>query len=151
MQRNREVAQLLDNIARLMTIKGDDPYRVRAYANASHAIELEPEDIEVLHRTGRLREIPGVGESLAAKIAEYLETGELASYEDLKREFLVEAPELLELPSVGPSRARMLFDRLGITNLEELREAARAHRLQELPGFGKTLEERIAREADEAA
>ena len=150
-RRNQEVAQLLDNIARLMTIKGDDQYRVRAYANAAHAIDREPEEIEALHRSGRLQEVPGVGEGIAAKVAEYLETGQVASYEELKREVMDEAPELLEVPSIGPARARLLFDRLGITTIQELREAARAHRLRGLPGFGRKLEERIAREADQAA
>jgi DNA polymerase (family 10) len=145
------VAQVLDNIARLMTMKGDDPYRTRAYANAAHAIEREPEEIETLHRSGRIQEIPGVGEGIANKVGEYLDTGRMSFYEDLKRTFPVEAPELLEIPSIGPARARLLFDRLGITTVPELRDAARAHQLQDLPGFGRKLEDRITREAEQAA
>jgi DNA polymerase (family X) len=151
-RRNQEVAELLDNIARLLTLQGnDDVYRIRAYMNAAHAVDTEPRDVEELHRADRLREIPGIGEGIATKIAEYLDTGQLAYYESLKGGFPLPATDLLDVPSIGPTRARIIHDRLGIRTVAELEQAAREHRLQGLPGIGRKLEERIAREAKRAA
>ena len=150
-RRNEEVAALLDNIAKLLALKGENPFRLRAYTTAARAIQATPEDIEDLHRAGRLDEIPGVGTSIATKVAEYLDTGRLRYYEDLKKEISLEAAELLDVPSIGPVRAKLIHERLGISTLPELIRAASEHRLQQLPGFGKTLEERIAREAARVA
>ncbi|MBX5492199.1 MAG: DNA polymerase III, partial [Chloroflexi bacterium] len=85
-RRNEEVAALLANIAKLLAVKGEDPYRIRAYEEAAQVISAASEDIEELHRAGRLRTLRGVGESIAAKVAEYLDTGRSSYYEELKRE-----------------------------------------------------------------
>jgi len=151
-RRNQEVAELLENIARLLTMQGDsDVYRIRAYMNAARGVDLEPRDVEELHRSGQLKHIPGVGSGIAAKIAEYLDTGQLGYYEELKQGFPVPAPELLDIPSIGPARARLIHDRLGINTVSELEQAAHEHRLRDIPGIGPKLEERIAREAHRAA
>ncbi len=150
-RRNEEVSALLENIAKLLALQGDNPFRVRAYTEAARAISATAEDIEDLYRAGRLEEIPGVGESIARKIGEYLATGRLGYYEQLRRQVRVPAVDLLEVPSIGPARARLIAERLGVTTVEELAEAAREHRLQALPGFGPKLEERIAREAARVA
>jgi DNA polymerase (family 10) len=150
-RRNEEVSALLENIAKLLALQGDNPFRVRAYTEAARAISATAEDIEDLYRAGRLEEIPGVGESIARKIGEYLATGRLGYYEQLRRQVRVPAVDLLEVPSIGPARARLIAERLGVTTVEELVEAAREHRLQALPGFGPKLEERIAREAARVA
>jgi DNA polymerase (family X) len=149
-RRNEDVAELFENIARLLTIKGDTGYRIRAYMEASQNIAGLPDDVEELWREGRLQEIPGVGPSIAAKIAEYLETGTLRYYEELKLRFPIEATDLLDVPSIGPQRAQMLHDRLGIATVPQLQDAARAHMLQTLPGIGPKLEERILRETQRA-
>jgi len=151
-RRNQEVAELLENIARLLTLQGDpDVYRIRAYMNAARGVDLEPREVEELHRAGQLKQIPGVGEGIATKIAEYLDTGELGYYEDLKRGFPVPAPDLLDIPSIGPARARLIHDRLGISTVSELAQAAHEHRLRDIPGIGPKLEERIGQEAHRAA
>jgi DNA polymerase (family 10) len=147
---NDEVAALFENIARLLTIKGDEGFRVHAYWEAARSIATLPEGIEDLHRDGRLEEIHGVGESIAAKIEEYQDTGQLRYYEELKLQFPIEATDLLDVPSIGPARAQLLHERLGITSVPELVAAARDHRLQALPGFGPRMEERILREAARA-
>jgi DNA polymerase (family 10) len=149
-RKNEAVSQLLDNIARLLTLKHEDPYRIRAYTDASREIAYMPEDIEELHRAGQLEEIPGVGPSIAARVGEYLDTGRSSYYQQLERDIAPEAPELLEIPSIGPARARLIQERLGISTLLELERAARDHRLQALPGIGETLEGRIADEAAHA-
>jgi len=146
--RNDEVAMLLENIARLLTLKGESPFRIRAYSEAAHEISTLHEDVAELNSSGRLTEIPGVGPSIAAKIGEYLDTGHLRYYEELKLHFPVEATDLLDVPSIGPVRAQLIHDRLGIATIPDLERAAHEHRLQALPGFGPGLEARIAREAD---
>ena len=117
--------------------------------DAARAIETLAIDIGDLHRDGALEEIPGVGAAIAKKVAEFLETGHLSYYDQLKRELAPEAEELLDVPSIGPERARMIGERLGITHLIDLERAARAQRLRTLPGIGPVLERRIAQEAAE--
>jgi DNA polymerase (family X) len=149
-RKNEAVAQLLENIARLLTLKRDDPYRITAYTDAARNIAGVADDIEVLHQRGQLEEIRGVGPSIAEKVAEYLETGRSSYEEELEREIAPEAPDLLEIPSIGPVRARLIQERLGIKTVPELERAARDHRLRALPGIGETLEARIADEAAQA-
>jgi DNA polymerase (family 10) len=150
-RRNEDVARLLENIAKLVALKGESPYRVRAYREAARTISAMTEDVEDLHRAGRLQDIRGVGESIASKIGEYLDTGRSSYYESLKGEVPVAAVELLEVPGVGPVRARLLHERLGITSVAELEKAAREHKLRGLRGFGERLEQKIATEAARVA
>lgn len=156
LRRNQAVSQLLENIAKFLEIAGtqgnaagagSDYFRIRAYEEAARYVAAMDEDVAQVRAAGRLEEIPGVGESIAAKIAEYLDTGQCAYYEGLKRRVPVRAVELLEVPGIGPSRARQLTGRLHITTVAELEQAAREHKLRELPGFGAKLEDQIAREA----
>ena len=149
-RKNEAVAQFLENIARLLTLKRDDPYRIGAYTDAARTIGSLTDDVEVLHQRGQLEEIRGVGPSIAEKVAEYLETGRSSYEEELERELAPDAPDLLEIPSIGPVRARLIQERLGISTVPELERAARDHRLRALPGIGETLEARIADEATEA-
>src|SRR5436305_14557807 len=117
---------------------------------AAQSIAALPEDIEDLWRQGRLEEIRGVGPSIAAKVAELLETGTLRYYEELKLQFPIEATDLLDVPSIGPQRAQMLHDRLGISTVDELKSAAGLHLLQTVPGIGPKMEARILRETQRA-
>lgn len=152
MRRNDEIAQILENIAKLLALKkGESPFRIRAYQEASRAIEAESRDIEDIYRTGKLEEIPGVGPSIAAKIREYLETRNIKYYEGLKKQVFAPAVELLEVPMIGPARARLLYEQLGISGVAGLEKAAREKKLQTLPGFGVKLEEKILREAERVA
>jgi DNA polymerase (family X) len=148
-RQNEAVAQLLENIARLLTLKRDDPYRITAYTDAARTIRAIADDVEELHRHGQLEEIRGVGPSICARIAEYLETGRSSYVEQLEHEIAPEAPGLLGIPSIGPTRAKLIQERLGISTVPEVARAARDHRLQTLPGIGPTLESRIADEAAE--
>lgn len=145
-RRNEEVARLLENIAKLLELVNESPFRVRAYQEAARSITAMTEDIDSVHRAGRLDEIPHVGASIAAKIGEYLTTGRLRYYEELAARAPAPAAELLEVPSIGPARAQVLLEH-GIATVPELERAAREHRLAALPGFGEKLEARIAREA----
>ncbi len=141
--RNAEVAQLLYNISELLEIKGEISFKIRAYARAARAIEGLTEDIEKLAAEKRLKEIEGVGESIAEKIEEYLSEGRLEFYEELKNQVPGELHELLKIPGIGPKTLQFLHKELGIKSVEELEKAAREHRLRRLSHFGETKEENI--------
>ncbi|MCZ7395812.1 MAG: DNA polymerase/3'-5' exonuclease PolX [Candidatus Methanoperedens sp.] len=141
--RNAEVAQLLYNISELLEIKGEITFKIRAYAKAARAIEGLTEDIEKIAQEKRLKEIPGVGESIAEKIEEYLSAGKLEFYEELKKQVPKELHELLKIPGIGPKTLQFLHRELGIKSVEELERAAREHRLRRLSHFGETKEENI--------
>jgi DNA polymerase (family 10) len=147
-RRNEEIARLLEQIAKLLALTGGDPFRIRAYTEAARNISAMSEDVAVFHEAGRLDEIPGVGPSIAAKVGEYLDTGRCSYYEELKRQSPVTAADLLEVPGIGPARARILTQRLHISSLPDLEQAVRQHQLRTVPGFGQKLEERIAREVE---
>ena len=146
--RNKEIAELLESIANLLEVKGDNPFRVRAYREAARRIESLPEDVARLHAAGRLREIPGVGESIANKIEEYLTTERVRYVEELQKEIAPGLGQLLQVPGVGPRRAKTISTQLGITNIPQLETAAREHRLAGLPGIHAKTEEKILREIE---
>lgn len=145
-RRNREVADLLQEIGDLLEIKGEQRYRINAYRNAARRIESLTEPIETLFAERRLREIPGVGEALEQKITEFLATGRLEYIERLRGQFPPSLVALLDVPGLGPRKARLVFDQLGVANLEQLEQAARAHRLTEIPGLGDKTEENLLQE-----
>jgi DNA polymerase (family 10) len=146
-RRNEDVARLLENIAELLSVTGENPFRVRAYTEAARTISAMSEDVSDLHRSGHLTDVPGVGPSIAAKVGEYLETGRSSYYEGLKRRVPAAVAELLAVPNVGPVRAQRLYQELGITSVTDLARAAREHKLCQLAGFGEQLEQKIGREA----
>lgn len=141
--RNQEVAEVFRKVAALLEIKGENPYRVRAYQRAAQNIEALTRDVEELARQGKLTRIPGIGADLASKIKEVLETGTLSLYEELKREVPPELLKFLEIPGLGPKKAKLIYDTLGIKTLEELERACREHKIARLPGMGYKTEENI--------
>jgi DNA polymerase (family 10) len=143
--RNREVAGLLYNISELLEITGENPFKIRAYAKAARAIEGMSEDIEKVAGEKKLKEIPGVGEAIAAKLEEYMATGKLGYYDQLKNRVPAGLHELLKIPGIGPKTLKFLYENLGIKSIEELEKAAKGHRLKRLPHFGVTKEENILR------
>jgi len=143
--RNAEVAVVLYSISELLEVKGENLFKIRAYARAARAVEGATEDIEKIAREGKLKEIPGVGESIAEKIEEYLSTGKLEFYDELKKHVPGELHELLKIPGIGPKTLQFLNKELGIKSVEELERAAKEHRLRRLPHFGATKEENIVK------
>lgn len=140
---NRDVVRILREIAALLEIKGENRYRILAYQRAADAIEHLGRDLHTLWQEGRLDEIPGVGEAIAAKIDELFRTGRLEYLERLEREYPRTLIELLDVPDLGPKRVRTLYEQLGITTLDELEQAARDGKLRTLPGFGAKTEAKI--------
>lgn len=141
--RNAEVASLLYDMSELLEIKGENAFKIRAYARAARAIEGLTEDIETTAAEKRLKEIQGVGESIAEKIEEYLSTGKLEAYEELKNQVPRGLHELLKIPGIGPKTVQFLYSKFGIKSIEELENAAKHHTLRRLKGFGATKEENI--------
>src|SRR5436190_7721904 len=131
--RNREVAALLEAIGDLLEVKGELPFKIAAYRRAANTIEALREPIENVRAEGRLREVSGVGQALEQKISEFLDTGRLAYYDKLAAEFPPTLVELVRVPGLGARKARLVFDALGVSNLDGLEQAARAGRLREVP------------------
>ena len=143
--RNLQLAEIFDRIADMLEIKGENPFKVRAYRKVVLTLENLPEDIKRIYESGRLRDIPGVGEGIAKKIEELLETGKLESYEELKKSLPVGLVEMLLVPDVGPKTAQLLYEKLGVKSIDELEKAARAGNVRSLEGMGEKTEENILR------
>jgi DNA polymerase (family X) len=140
---NEEVAGLLREYAELTQITGGDVFRARNYEKAARSVRGWGEDISQLDVKG-LRAIPGVGASIAAKIAEYLATGHIAALDELRAKIPAGVLELTRVPGLGPKRALQLNHDLGVSSVDELAAAIKAGRLEGLAGFGARSEERLA-------
>jgi DNA polymerase (family X) len=140
---NEEVAGLLREYAELTQITGGDVFRARNYEKAARSVRGWADDISQLDAKG-LRAIPGVGASIAAKIAEYLSTGHIAALDELRAKIPAGVLELTKVPGLGPKRALQLNHDLGVSSVDELAAAVQAGRLEGLAGFGARSEERIA-------
>ncbi|MFP3853922.1 MAG: DNA polymerase/3'-5' exonuclease PolX [Anaerolineales bacterium] len=140
---NRQIQQVFLDIADLLSIKGESRYRIIAYERAAEAIAELSRDLEDVHREGELQNIPGVGEAIAAKIQELLETGELEYLQKLAEEVPLSLIEVLRVGNVGPKKAVLFWKELGITTVPELEAAARTGSLAELPGMGAKSQQRV--------
>lgn len=140
---NAQIAQVFYRIAELLDIKGENPFRVRAYEKAALVIESLSEPVEKIYREGRLTEVPGIGKSIAEKIGELIETGRLSYLEELEASIPAGVVELLKIPEVGPKTAWLVYNQLGIKSIEEMEQAAREGKLRNLPGLGPKTEENI--------
>ncbi len=145
---NATIAAVFEQIADLLDIQGANPFRIRAYRNAARTIGGLGADVKALLEQGTdLRDLPGIGDDLAAKIREIVETGKSAFLERLQKEVPPAVAELLRIPGLGPKRVRALYEDLDVQSLEQLLRAARDGRIRELPGFGKKTESRIVEAA----
>lgn len=141
---NAEIAAMFDQAAELLEIKGDNPFRTRAYRRAARVIEGLPKSITSLLKAGEdLSELPGIGKDLAGKIAAIAETGKFDLLESLKRQLPGELGQIAALPGLGPKRIKLLYDQLGVRSMEDLRRAVKRGRLRELRGFGPTIEQKL--------
>ena len=142
---NAEIAAMFDEAADLLDIKGDNPFRSRAYHRAARVLAQWPENVGTLLKQGKdLDDLPGIGEDLAGKIAAIVATGKFDLLESLKRELPGELPKIAALPGLGPKRVKRLHDELGVETLEDLRRAVKTGRLKTLRGFGPKFEEKIS-------
>lgn len=142
---NWEIAQIFNEIADLLDILGESPYKSRAYRRAAHKLSTTYLDAVQLSREGRLKEIPGIGDALAKKIQELITTGKLRYYDELREKVPASLRQLLQIPGIGAKTAQIIYQHLKPRDLAELEAAAREKRLRELPGIGSKTEEAILR------
>jgi DNA polymerase (family 10) len=140
---NQELASIFQKIADLLEIKGELIYKILAYRKAADSLENLGMDASALRQQGKLTEIPGVGKAIAEKIDELFSTGSLEFLVKLEAEVPPSLVELLQVPDLGPKKVALFWKQLGVTDLAELEAAARAGRLQGLPGMGVKSEQRI--------
>lgn len=140
--KNSRIAEFLYEIADLLDLKGVQ-FKPRAYRRAAQNIDTLSKDIETYYEKGKLQEIPGVGESIATKVEEIIETGKLEYLEDLRQEFPDGLRQLMDIQGLGPKTLLKLNKELDISSLEELKKAANNNKIRELEGFGKKSEQNI--------
>ncbi len=140
--KNQEIAKIFNDIADILEIKGENPFRIRAYRRAAMNIEGLAKEVSEIPKE-ELIKIPGIGQDLAGKIEEYIKTGKLDFYENLKKEVPEGLSKLLSVPSLGPKTAKLLYEKLKIKDLDELERLAREHKLSGLPGIKEKTEENI--------
>lgn len=145
---NLELSWALAEMGDLLEIKGEDPFKVRAYHRAARVLEYLEEEAASFYVRGELEKIPGVGKNLAKKIAELLETGRSSFLEQLRREVPSGLRDMLAIPGLGAKSIRQIYQNLNITTLEELEQAAREHKIRQLPGMGSKTELAILRGLD---
>lgn len=138
----KSVMIVLEEIGALLSIKGENPFKTRAYYNAAKAL-ASVDDLESLIQEKRLREIKGIGDAIAAKIEEYATTGTMAYYEDLKTEVPISLLELLQIPNLGEKKIRVLYEKLHIRSIGDLEDACKKNRLLTLTGFGEKAQQKI--------
>lgn len=142
---NAEIADVLDEVADLLEFQGANAFRVRAYRNGARAIRNHTQSIAQLVLTDpvQLRDIDGIGDSVAEKCTQLVQTGRLPQRDELLEKIPESVLDLLRIPGLGPKKAAILFQQLGVTNLEQLRAACEAQQVRELKGFGAKTEQAI--------
>ncbi len=140
---DKGVSAVLQEVALLLELKGENPFKVKAYANAARTIEILEEDLGAMVREDRLKEIKGIGETLAQHITELVTTGRLQLYEDLKNSVPPGYLEMLKIPGLGSKKIKVLYDKLDIKTIGELEYACLENRLIDLQGFGQKSQEKI--------
>ncbi len=137
---NRKIAEMFNEIADLLDIDGDNPFKVRAYRNAARTILGYPRQMTDLVDEGfDLTSLRGIGKEIAKKITEIVQTGKLAYLEKLRKTHPPQLEDLLKVPGLGPKRVRLLHELLHINSLEDLEKALHEGKLQNIPGFGEKL------------
>lgn len=139
-----EIAAVLTDIGTLLELKGENPFKIRAYVTGARLIEsLSEEEIAARVAAGTLEEVKGIGEALAQKIGELHTTGKLEFYEKLKASLPPGLVELLEIPGVGPKKIKALHEHLGVDSIAKLEAACRAGTVAALAGFGEKTQAKI--------
>ena len=142
---NAAIAQVFQDMAELLELKEENPFKIRAYQKAARTIESMPVELDQVMREGRLREIPGVGEAIAKKITELLTTGKLEVYEKLRAESPLGVTTLMAIPGIGPKTALRLSKELGISTIEELEKAIAEGKVASLYRLGDKTADNIMR------
>lgn len=141
----KHVADILEEMGTILDLQGTNPFRSRAFHNGAIIVGGLADDLADLVKTKTLTEIDGIGKGLAQIIEDLVTTGKSAEYEDLKRSIPPGLLDIMRIPGLGPKRIKLLYERLGIESVEDLKHAAEQHRLSEVEGFGEKMEQNILR------
>ena len=144
---NQEIIRIFYEIADMLEMKADR-WRTVAYRTAARAIRDLREDLTKIQKRGELEDIPGIGEALSAKITEYIKTGKISSYEKLKKTFPTGLRTIMDVPGMGPRKAKALYEKLNIKSISDLKKAIKQQKIRKLQGFGirseKVIEENLS-------
>jgi DNA polymerase (family X) len=141
---NADIAAVFEEIADLLEIQNENPFRIRAYRNAARQVEgMGVALADMVAKGEDLTELPGIGDDLAAKIKEIVATGQCKALEKLRKQVAPSVTELLKIPGLGPKRVRTLYDQLKVKTVAQLAKLAHAGRIRELEGFGEKTEQTI--------
>jgi len=138
-----EIAAVLEEIATLLELKDENPFKIRAYANAARSLETFGANLSDLQDEDALEKIPGIGKAIAAKIKELAATGSLKYLEELRADFPAAILELFSIPGLGAKKIKALYEKLHISSIAQLQKACESGRVAELPGFGETTQGKI--------
>jgi DNA polymerase (family 10) len=143
--KNKEIAEIFEKMADILEFKGENPFKISAYRKASRIIGDLTQDIEEIAEKGKLKDVPGIGEGMAEKIAEYLKTGKISKFEEVKKGVSDELMAIMDIPGMGPKTLSMFHKEKGISNLSQLEKAVENGFLIGLPGIGEKKVENIKR------
>jgi len=146
-----QIAEVLEEIATLLELKDENPFKIRAYANAARSLETFGGNLADLQDEEALGKIPGIGKAIAAKIKELAGTGKLKYLEELRAEFPAAILELFSISGLGAKKIKALYEQLHVSSIEQLRQACESGRVAELPGFGETTQTKICRAIEQRA
>ena len=132
-----KIVTILNQIALILEIKGENAFKIRAYKNGSEIIENYGEDIAQIAHYGKLNELKGIGKALASKIEEIVKTGKLSYFDELKSEFPDSFFELFEIANLGPKKIKKLYEELQIDSIDKLEECCKNGEISKVSGFGK--------------
>ena len=143
--KSRELADLFEKMADILEFKGENPFKISAYRKASRIIGDLTQDIEEIAEQGELKNIPGIGEGMAQKVVEYLKTGKISRFEEVKKGVPDELIAIMDIPGMGPKTLALIHKERGINNLSQLEKAVEDSSLTDLPGMGEKKIKNIKR------
>jgi DNA polymerase (family 10) len=138
-----KIAETLTDIATLLELKGENPFKSRAYVNAARAVEIATEPLETIFCPDSKARLKGIGDSIHEKICEMIHTGKLAYYEELKSSIPPGLVALLNIPGLGPKKVKALHDKLGVESVEQLEQVCNQGKVAKLDGFGEKTQAKI--------
>jgi DNA polymerase (family 10) len=145
MSKNKEIAEIFSKMADIMEFLGENTYRINTYRRVAEVLSELGVDVEELVKTGKIYQIPGIGESSVSKILEYLRTGKISKYEDLKKQVPEDLLELLDVPAIGPKTLRLAYEKLHVRTKDDFLRAVRSGMLANLPGIREKKLQNIMR------
>ena len=145
---SKAITEIFRAITKILDLKGENPFRIRAYERAAQNIEGLGNELETLFKQDALTSVPGIGKDLADKIKEMITTGSLQYYEKLKSQIPPGLLEMLEIPGLGPKTVKLIYEKTGIDTVDKLEQAAGAQKLRTIEGIRAKTEENILRGID---